>query len=588
MTISLLNLGLRPVVFSGIASSGPPFFQTNSCPSSLPHGAVCQIRVYFAPTKAGLFTGGITIRDNIYPGKRVVTLSGTGVSAVSTSLEDSNSANAALITDGHSDAEQGVTPVQRYKLIDLGTLGGPIGYGSVNGDGFRLLSQTGQVSSFADTSTPDSNAPDLCFVGECLVAHAYRWKNGIMTDLGALDNNLSSAAGSINARGWSTGQSQTDVADPTFGIPEFRATLWTRDQIINLGTLDGGTESLGVYLNNSGQVIGFSDNGIPDPFALFPTGTQTRTFLWENGAMQDIGTLGGPDAVPGASCDNQRNSFIPGASFTSFVPNDDTGIPTLHPFLWTKGQMVDLGSLGGTLGTGQCANNRGDVIGASSLPGNLTSHAFLWRHGVMTDLGTLGGDNSEAIWINNAGDIAGSADLPGVNLHDAVVWRDGKILDLGTIGSDACSRGRGINSRGQVVGGSSDCANFLHAFVWNGSGPMLDLNTLIAPGSGVQLTNAININDRGEILAKSDPVGVTPIDDEDLGHLVLLVPCGAGDDDAQCKAPPAESDASQVLTMKTRNARAVEPTHPRTAKEMVATWRAKLTNQYRFPVMQPK
>ena len=38
----------------------------------------------------------------------------------------------------------------RYKLIDLGTLGGPISYGSVNGDGSRLLNDAGVVASYAD------------------------------------------------------------------------------------------------------------------------------------------------------------------------------------------------------------------------------------------------------------------------------------------------------------------------------------------------------------------------------------------------------------------------------------------------------
>jgi probable HAF family extracellular repeat protein len=64
----------------------------------------------------------------------------------------------------------------------------------------------------------------------------------------------------------------------------------------------------------------------------------------------------------------------------------------------------------------------------------------------------------------------GSADLPGPSgnqPHDAVVWINGKIHDLGTAPEDACSRSRAINARGQVVGGSSDCPNFLHAFVWD-------------------------------------------------------------------------------------------------------------------------
>jgi probable HAF family extracellular repeat protein len=135
----------------------------------------------------------------------------------------------------------------------------------------------------------------------------------------------------------------------------------------------------------------------------------------------------------------------------------------------------------------------------------------------MSDLGTLGGEVSDAIWLNDAGDVVGSADLPGGQIHHAVLWKKGKLHDLGTVDGDACSRGRGLNARGQVVGGSSDCHNFLHAFLWEDGGPMVDLNTLIPPGSGVQLTNAFNINDRGEILAKAAPIGFTPNDDADLG-----------------------------------------------------------------------
>jgi probable HAF family extracellular repeat protein len=473
-----------------------------------------------------------------------------------------------------------------YKLVDLGTLGGPSAYGTPPLDmdqdqtGFRFLNQAGVVSSYADTALTDPNAPDFCFVGDCLLAHAYRWKNGVMTDLGALDNRLNSAALSINAEGWSAGQAQ---------IPAPHAVLWKHHSIIDLGTLEGGIGSLGIYLNDAGQVVGVADNGEPDPFSLLETGDEIRTFLWENGTMQDIGTLGGPDAAAGAACDNQRRGYIVGSSFVSFTPNGTTGMPTLHPFLWNNGEMSDLGNLGGTISGAQCANTRGDVIGSSTLPGDLVSHAFLWRNGVMTDLGTLGGDNSEAIWINGRGDVAGSADLPGINLHDAVLWKDGKIVDLGTVGTDPCSRGRGINSRGQVVGGSSDCVSaFLHAFVWNGSGPMLDLNTLIAPGSGLQLTNAININDRGEILAKSIPVGVTPVDAHDLGHLVLLIPCGAGDD-PECKADEGnQSNVTQESKTIPRTVPTVLSIHPQTARDAAAAWRAKLLRQYHFPAIGQK
>ena len=473
----------------------------------------------------------------------------------------------------------------RYKLVDLGTLGGPISYGSADGDGGRLLNNEGMVSSYADTSAPDPFAPDFCFDADCLLAHAYRWHDGVMRDLGTLADGYNSLAAGINDRGWSIGASQTGILDPHFGGPQNRAVAWIGRHMLNLGTIEGGTSSIGISINDLGQMVGISDNGVPDPFSLFQAGFQIRTFFWEHGDLEDIGSLGGPDTVPGPGCTNQRPRSIVGASYTNFTPNADTGMPTLNPFIWENGKMVDLGNLGGTISFGQCANNRGDVIGQSNLRGDLVTHAFLWHKGRIMDLGTLGGDNSEAIWMNDAGVIVGSADLPTPDIHDAVRWKHRQILDLGTVDGDACSRGRAINSKGQIVGGSSDCHNFLHAFVWEEGGPMLDLNTLIRPGSGLQLTNAININDRGEILAKSIPVGVTPIDDEDFGHVVLLIPCHEEDD---CK-----SENESTVTSNTRiqsalrvsnNARAQRTA---TVKDVVADWRTKIARQYRLaPVVQ--
>ena len=79
------------------------------------------------------------------------------------------------------------------------------------------------------------------------------------------------------------------------GFPEIRGVLWRNGEIVDLGTLEGGFESFANAVNNRGQVVGFSLNTVPDACSLF-VATQTRAFLWQDGAMQDLGTLGGPDA----------------------------------------------------------------------------------------------------------------------------------------------------------------------------------------------------------------------------------------------------------------------------------------------------
>jgi hypothetical protein len=59
------------------------------------------------------------------------------------------------------------TPRYSYKLIDLGTFGGPISYQSANFEGSRILNNAGVVSSYADTTAPDPFAPDFCFDADC-------------------------------------------------------------------------------------------------------------------------------------------------------------------------------------------------------------------------------------------------------------------------------------------------------------------------------------------------------------------------------------------------------------------------------------
>jgi probable HAF family extracellular repeat protein len=57
------------------------------------------------------------------------------------------------------------------------------------------------------------------------------------------------------------------------------------------------------------------------------------------------------------------------------------------------------------------------------------------------------------------------------------------MIDLGAVAGDPCSRALSINSQGQIVGASTT-APMLHGFLEDG-GPMIDLNALVIPGSGL-------------------------------------------------------------------------------------------------------
>ena len=53
--------------------------------------------------------------------------------------------------------------------------------------------------------------------------------------------------------------------------------------------------------------------------------------------------------------------------------------------------MLDIGTLGGIEAQPQSLNRLGQVTGISLVEGNQAVHPFLWSKGQLTDLGTLGG-----------------------------------------------------------------------------------------------------------------------------------------------------------------------------------------------------
>jgi probable HAF family extracellular repeat protein len=315
----------------------------------------------------------------------------------------------------------------------------------------------------------------------------------------------------MSENGMIPGGSENGVIDPVTGSPETRATLWKDEEVVDLGTL-GGSESLELGVNSRGDVIGAAANTKPAPFSLFGFPTETRAFLWQDGVMKDLDTLGGPDAF--AASINEGGE-IAECSYTNSTPSPTTGVPTVAPFVWKHGEMTNLGSLGGTSGCASLINIHGQVMGGSNLEGDKVSHGFFWDRGKLTDLGSLGGNVSPE-WLDDDGEVVGGARLPDMVQH-AFFWKNGRMADIGTLSGDVNSNAIVVNE-GLAVGVSFDASGNVRSFLWENGGPMVDLSTLIPPSSVLQLLAPFAINKRAEIAG----TGVLP---NGNAHAFLLIPC---------------------------------------------------------------
>lgn len=476
----------------------------------------------------------------------------------------------------------------RYRVIDVGTFGGPdtyLPFSSFNS--FPTISRDGTVVGASATSVA-INATSNGFVCGGIdgvvpnIFHAFKAREDEVTDLGALPtaSQHCSIADSINDNGDVAGISEiADAIDPIFQNEQLRAVLFTDGRVINLGTLDGGVESLAFGINNRDQIVGTAVNTTPDPFSLiyfglggFTNGTQARAVLYErrfgsNVSIRDLGTLGGPDAQ-GAFV-NERGQ-VAGNSYTNYTPNATTHMPPLEPFLWTDGKMRDVGNLGGDYGFPNALNDRGEVTGDTSVAadpaacftGTPNCHVFLWNGARVLDLTTASpvGKPISAAAINDAGDVVGFAAFPRAPM-DAFLWRNGALTDLGHL-NDCGSFSAAINSRDQVVGGTFTCAAGVtpKAFLWE-HGTMFDLNALIPPNSNLQLLEADAINDKGVIVGQGVPQGVSSSDFTRMGRVFLLIPVGKEDSlaaasgvatIAEHKLSASEEDTMRALALHMR------------------------------------
>jgi probable HAF family extracellular repeat protein len=351
----------------------------------------------------------------------------------------------------------------RYSVIDLGVVGNPPGQP-------YLIRNNGLVSGAAATSGGKM--------------HAVLWYQGQKFDIGTpgLGGPNSTAFG-VNEFGQAVGQAETSVTNAedfcgfnAYGFPSSTACLpflWQDGVMKRLATL-GGENGFASQINNRGKVAGIAETSVTDPTPGCPV-HQFAPVVWENGRIQELPTYPGDSDGVAAAINDQGE--VAGASGTcsSFNPNSGLFLTENHALVWQNGKPTDLGNLGpnGLPGAGNhaCAiNNKGQAVGHTT--SNASTVAFFWtRDKGMLGLGTLTGDfASFALGINDEGEVVGQSIDATFSTARAFLWQKGTMTDLSTLvavnpGKLYLLLGESINARREIIGLAVDGAGKFHGYL---------------------------------------------------------------------------------------------------------------------------
>jgi probable HAF family extracellular repeat protein len=335
-----------------------------------------------------------------------------------------------------------------------------------------------------------------------------------VVDLGALvsaSTGGSSSVGAINAT------RQVALTNSLDGLTT-RALLYSTGSTVNLGTL-GGADSAASGINDAGQVVGRSKT----------TAGVTHAFVWTSGGTG--GAAGNPqmkDLNP-TGLTSQATSINATGKIAGYVTVPAAGQKTQdRAFLYSNGTLTQLPTPTGNFPYtyAYALNDAGKVVGEAYTASSGSAHGFVYDGATSTEIGDLGGGSSSPAAINNNDRIVGySANTDGYDR--AFIYSGGVMSDLGTLGGGHYSYANGINNNNQIVGASftDDADSVFHAFLTDGVGPMIDLNSKVtSKAADWVLSSAGSINDGGTIVGTGTRGGAK--------HGFMLVPLADGDANA--------------------------------------------------------
>jgi probable HAF family extracellular repeat protein len=307
---------------------------------------------------------------------------------------DALRARAALMAIGLLVSLPAAAAPPKYELKKLGRLGHDLSQGDAINDAGHVMGALFGPGSLQRTFLyKNGNMVDISpFLGNVLgwdlnnkgevvgsaVGGAFKFSNGEFTYLSTPEFQLVNAF-DINDLGQVTGPGLGPPAQP-----ELTQYLYDDGAISFLpnGPFD---QLFAGKLNDRGEIAGGG--------ALFPA---EHAYLYSGGLTHDLGT------IPGGG-----NSFGLAINDSGEVTGRSLKAGGLdRAFLYSNGKMIDLGTLGGDHSFGFGINNAGQVVGVSTLP-NGSLRAFVYKNGKMINLGALDGIQSEADNITNNGIVVG-------------------------------------------------------------------------------------------------------------------------------------------------------------------------------------